>query len=300
MTYNNKDKDMKKNIFSKLFYSFLLVTSLVSCTQEETFYSGPQFALFGDSLYLMPVVNNSDKVFTVPVGVTKAVDYDRHYAVEVVNEKSTAVRGYHYDFVDGSENITIKKGETTAEIKLKGDYDKFVREDTLKACFRLVAPKEEVSPVYKDETVVEMLQCKSFVMDDFLKEGGNIEMIASFPFGENAASYMVKGYKIDDYTMAVYIFDDEERLPIRMTFDDSDPLNPTITVPEQEAFYESSFSRVYVRSVEQYPCYFNTYENFFVLWLEVFVPQAGSFGVYQYAFRCLTQEEADDMNNGVG
>ena len=172
-----------------------------------------------------------------------------------------------------------------------------MREDTLKACFRLIAPKEEISSAYKDETVVEMLQCKSFVMDEFLKEGGNIEMIASFPFGENAASYLVKGEKIDDHSMQVYIFDDEERLPIRLNFDDSDPLNPTITVPEQEAFYESSFSRVYVRSVEQYPCYFNTYENFFVLWLEVFVPQAGSFGVYQYAFRCLTQEEADDMNN---
>ena len=103
---------MKKNIFSKLFYSFLLVTSIVSCTQEETYYSGPQIALFSDSLYLMPVVNNPDKEFTVPVGVTNAVDYDRHYAVEVVNEKSTAVRGYHYDFVDGTENITIKKGQT--------------------------------------------------------------------------------------------------------------------------------------------------------------------------------------------
>ncbi|EDY94177.1 DUF4843 domain-containing protein [Phocaeicola plebeius] len=291
---------MKKNIFSTLFGLLLMVAGFSSCNQEEKFYNGPQYALFSDSLYLMPVVENPDEVFTVPVGVTNVADYDRHYAVEVVNEKSTAVRGYHYDFVDGTENITIKKGETTAEIKLKGDYNKFMREDTLKACFRLIAPKEEISSAYKDETVVEMLQCKSFVMDEFLKEGGNIEMIASFPFGENAASYLVKGEKIDDHSMQVYIFDDEERLPIRLNFDDSDPLNPTITVPEQEAFYESSFSRVYVRSVEQYPCYFNTYENFFVLWLEVFVPQAGSFGVYQYAFRCLTQEEADDMNNGVG
>ena len=236
---------MKKNIFSKLFYSFLLVTSIVSCTQEETYYSGPQIALFSDSLYLMPVVNNPDKEFTVPVGVTNAVDYDRHYAVEVVNEKSTAVRGYHYDFVDGTENITIKKGQTTAEIKLKAEYDRFERDDTLKACFRLVAPKEEISSVYKDETVVEMLQCKSFVMDDFLKEGGNIEMIASFPFGENSASYMVKGYKIDDKTMAVYIFDDEERLPIRMIFDDSDPLNISKGNPGLKPSWTNSFNLFY-------------------------------------------------------
>lgn len=290
---------MKKNIFSKLFYAFLLIAGITSCSQEETYYNGPQYALFSDSLYLMPVVENPENVFSVSVGVTNAVDYDRHYAVEVVNEKSTAVRGYHFDFADGTENITIKKGKTTAEIKLKAVYDRFEREDTLKACFRLLAPKEEISSVYKDETVVEMLQCKSFVMDNFMPSE-NLQMIASFPFGENASTYMVKGKKIDDHTMEVFIFDNEERLPIRMTFDDSDPLNPTITVPEQEAFYESSFSRVYVRSVEQYPCYFNTYENFFVLWLEVFVPQAGSFGVYQYAFRCLTQDEADDINNGVG
>lgn len=291
---------MKRNIFSVIICSLFLATVISSCEEKETFYSGPQFALFGDSTYLMPVVGGDDDVFTIPVGVTGAVDYDRHYAVEVVDEKSTAVRGYHYDFVDGTNNILIKKGETTAEIKLKGNYDRFVRDDTLKACFRLVAPEEDLNPIYKNETVVEMLQCKPFKMSEFFKEGGNIEMLASFPFGENVASYIVKGEVIDDHTMQVYIFDEEGRLPIRLNFDDSDPLDYRITVPEQEAFYESTFSRVYVRSVEQYPSYFNTYENFFVLWLELYVPQAGSFGVYQYAFHCLTQEEADDINNGIG
>lgn len=291
---------MKRNIFSVIICALFLVTLMSSCEQKETFYSGPQFALFGDSTYLMPVVGGEDDVFTIPVGVTGTADYDRHYAVEVVNEKSTAVRGYHYDFVDGTNNIVIKKGETTAEIKLKGNYDRFVRDDTLKACFRLVAPEEELNPMYKNETVVEMLQCKPFKMNEFLKEGGNIQMLASFPFSDNISSYMVKGEVIDDHTMQVYIFDEQGRLPIRLNFDDSDPLDYRITVPEQEAFYESTFSRVYVRSVEQYPSYFNTYENFFVLWLELYVPQAGSFGVYQYAFHCLTQEEADDINNGIG
>lgn len=76
----------EKNIFSTLFGLLLMVAGFSSCNQEETFYNGPQYALFSDSLYLMPVVENPDEVFTVPVGVTNVADYDRHYAVEVVNE----------------------------------------------------------------------------------------------------------------------------------------------------------------------------------------------------------------------
>ena len=45
--------------------------------------------------------------------------------------------------------------------------------------------------------------------------------------------------------------------------------------------------------------YFNTFDNFFVLILEAYVPQIGSFGVYQYIFECIDADEEADNNNGA-
>ena len=72
-----------------------------------------------------------------------------------------------------------------------------------------------------------------------------------------------------------------------------------ITVPEQAGFRESNYGTVWIRSVEQYPSYFNTFDNFFVLILEAYVPQIGSFGVYQYIFKSLDEDEAEDNENGT-
>ena len=41
-----------------------------------------------------------------------------------------------------------------------------------------------------------------------------------------------------------------DRYPIRLIFDDSDPLNYVINVPEQEAFKDSNYGTIYLRSVE--------------------------------------------------
>ena len=96
---------MKKLL--KVLWALPLTALLaVGCQSEDVVYNGGDYVMFSDSVYTMPVLED-DKVFEVPVSATNATDYDRNYAVEIINEKSTAIRGYHFDIVDGTINITI-------------------------------------------------------------------------------------------------------------------------------------------------------------------------------------------------
>lgn len=278
---------------------------MVACQSDGGItYSGPEYAMFSDTIFTMPV-EVKEEAFSVPVAVTTTANYDRNYAVEVINEKSTAVRGLHFDFAEGSNNITIKAGERMANVKLKGHYDNILREDSLVVSLCLVEPKEQIWDLYGNTTRVDLVKCYPFHMNEFLKikkddAKVNLTMLASFPFDSNVKEFSTHGYKKDDHTLILTdMFGESTSETIRVIFDESDPLDLKVTVPEQAAFRESNYGYVWVRTVDQYPSYFNTFDNFFALYLEAYVPQIGSFGVYEYIFHCIDSDEAENGDNGA-
>ncbi len=294
-----------KQILILLLAFPVVATFMGGCQSEDIQYSGPEYVMFSDSIYTMPVLDAEDATFSVPVAATTTAGYDRNYAVEIVNDKSTAVRGFHFDFVENSNNVVIKAGERVANVQLKGHYANVGREDSLQLCLRLVEPQPQKWELYGNETRVEFIKCHPFDMNEFLRIGNdtdeaNFMMYATFPFDTNMTTLSVKGAKKDDKTLILTdMFGNSGVGNIRLVFDDSDPLDLRITVPEQPAFRESSYGTVWLRSVAQYPSYFNTFDRFFVLILEVYVPQIGSFGVYQYIFRAMSADEAENNNNGA-
>lgn len=283
----------------------LAALGMTGCQSEDITYSGPEYVMFSDTIYTMPVVVDTDAAFDVPVVATSTVDYDRNYSVEIVNDKSTAVRGLHFDFVDNSNNVTIKAGENTAYVKLAGHYENTNRDDSLVVRLRLVEPQNRKWNLYGNETLVDMVKCHPFKMNDFLMiendgDEANFTMLATFPFGNDMTSHSVKGYKKDEKTLMLKdMFGASASGEIRVIFDDSDPLDLKITVPEQPGFREATYGTVWLRSTTQYPSYFNTFDNFFALWLEAYVPQIGSFGVYQYILRSISKDEAENGDNGA-
>ena len=281
----------------KLYVAMAAALLMVACESEDKMYEGKNYVMFSDSIYTMPVMVD-DQEFEVPVAATTTASYDRNYAVEILNEKSTAVRGVHFDFVEGSNNITIKAGERVGMVRIKPIYSHMERNDSLVISLRLLEPAEEQLAIYGNTTRIDMVKCYPFDMNDFIFPGGNMYMLASFPFSSDTQQIRVNGEVKDDHT---FILKDafSDIYPLRLEFDDSDPLDYTIRVPEQPAFKDSSYGTVYVRSVDMYPSYFVVPDHFFVLYLEVYIPQLGSFGVYQYIFKCITQNEADDMDNGA-
>lgn len=293
-----------KKLWNFLWMFPLTAALTAGCQSDDITYSDKAYVAFADTVYTMPV-EEKEAAFTVPVAATTTASYDRNYAVEVVNEKSNVIRGFHFDFVDNTNNIVIKAGERVANVVLKGNYVNVPREENLRLTLRLVAPEEQTWDLYGNETHVELVKCHPFVMNDFLKikndnDEVNLTMIASFPFSDSPNAFQVRGYKKDEHTLMLKdMFGTSGPGEIRLIFDDSDPLDLRVKVPEQEAFREASFGMIWVRSIEQYPSYFNTFDNFFILYLEAFVPQIGSFGVFQYIFRCMDSDEAEDGNNGA-
>lgn len=294
-----------RNFFNLLLALPVAAVCMVACQPDGGItYSGPEYVMFSDTTYTMPVEVSED-VFCVPVAATTTAGYDRNYAVEVVNEKSTAVRGLHFDFADDSNNITIKAGERMANVRLKGIYDNILREDSLVVSLRLVEPKEQIWDLYGNTTRVDFVKCYPFHMNEFLKikkddDKVNLTMIASFPFDSNKKEFSVHGYKKDEHTLSLTdMFGESTSETIRVIFDETDPLDLRVTVPEQAAFREANYGFVWVRTVDQYPSYFNTFDNFFVLYLEAYVPQIGSFGVYEYIFHCIDSDEAENGDNGA-
>ena len=281
----------------KLYVAMAAALLMVACESEDKMYEGKNYVMFSDSIYTMPVMVD-DQEFEVPVAATTTASYDRNYAVEILHEKSTAVRGVHFDFVEGSNNITLKAGERAGMVRIKPIYSHMERNDSLVISLRLLEPAEEQLAIYGNTTRIDMVKCYPFDMNDFIFPGGNMYMLASFPFSSDTQQIRVNGEVKDDHT---FILKDafSDIYPLRLEFDDSDPLDYTIRVPEQPAFKDSSYGTVYVRAVDMYPSYFVVPDHFFVLYLEVYIPQLGSFGVYQYIFKCITQNEADDMDNGA-
>lgn len=281
----------------KLYVAMAAALLMVACQSEDKMYEGKNYVMFSDSIYTMPVMVDNQE-FEVPVAAMTTASYDRNYAVEILHEKSTAVRGVHFDFVEGSNNITIKAGERVGMVRIKPIYSHMERNDSLVISLRLLEPAEEQLAIYGNTTRIDMVKCYPFDMNDFIFPGGNMYMLASFPFSSDTQQIRVNGEVKDDHT---FILKDafSNIYPLRLEFDDSDPLDYTIRVPEQPAFKDSNYGTVYVRSVDMYPSYFVVPDHFFVLYLEVYIPQLGSFGVYQYIFKCITQNEADDMDNGA-
>ena len=122
----------------------LFATSSCGDADRQT-YDGPNYVLFSDTLTVLAVQNN-EEVFDIPVAATQACDYDRTMAVEVIEKKSNAIEGKHYTIE--SNTITIKAGERSANVRIRGNYDAIAVSDSLGLTLRLLTEKENQWDMY--------------------------------------------------------------------------------------------------------------------------------------------------------
>ena len=144
--------------------SALLLMSVAGCNEERVSYDGPECIMFSDTLFTLPI-QNSEEVFDIPVVSMYTDGADRTFAVEIVDKKSNAVEGRHYELE--SNTVVIKAGERVANVKVRGLYDNFSPTDSLGFALRLICPKELQSPLYGDEAKVVLQKCKPLDIKDF-------------------------------------------------------------------------------------------------------------------------------------
>lgn len=286
---------MKKNKFYPLSLLFFLCIAFTSCNEEKILYSGNEYVMFTDSLYYMPVTPDADKTFDVVVSATKKYHTDRTYGVELVVNRSNAIEGRHFELL--TNNVTIKAGELTGVVPVKGLYDNITYGDSLALTLRLLAPKNESWALYGKETNVSLVKCPPFSVDHFT---GNLKFFASFPFNQSVISFYVKSERLNDSTLLIKgPFNDKYDLKVRFKDNKENSFETSLTVAEQPAFADAGVGRVYMRTVDSNPSFYSTHMRSLYMYLDMFVPEVGTFGVYQYMFKWVPQSEVDAANNST-
>ena len=96
-----------KRIFNALVV-VAFVALLSSCHERYVTYSDKEYIMFADSISTNIVLEDQE-YFTVAVSSTVARDYDRTIGVEIIDEGSNAIEGYHYRLL--SNSVTIPAGK---------------------------------------------------------------------------------------------------------------------------------------------------------------------------------------------
>ena len=275
----------------------------VSCDEEYTTYSGPNYIMFSDTSYVFPVQNNED-YFEIPVAATNACGYDRTLAVEVDVTKSNAIEGRHY--VLESNTVTIKAGERVANVRMKGFHDNIELTDSLGVALRLLTKEETKWDLYGTETRVSLQKACPFDINSFtgycvlvssylMNFVTNVDMrlVRSELDPENENCIIIKDYFYDGYD-------------VRIKFDARDILAPRITMEEQdfgptsEAFgtlYGDGIIRMYQPSA--YVSYFSSCEKFIFQYMTLYVPGmaegTNTVGTFANVVEWISDDEAEKL-----
>ena len=256
-----------KKIMMGCLVAVAAIIALASCSQDYTTYSGPSHIMFSDTLYQYPVQQNNE-IFNVPVSATERADYDRTFAVEVVDKQSNAIEGLHYRILNNT--VTIKAGEIVGNVQVQGIYDNIGKTDSLGFTLKLVIPeKYNWTELYKDYTHVVMLKSCPFDINNFT---GWCVVTSTFytQYLNNVSHRLVRTELVEGEENTVLLkgvyYDGYD---IKLKLCPGNPLEPKVEMDEQIVGKTGeAFGTIYgdgklrINQLPAYNSYFNTCQNF--------------------------------------
>ncbi len=301
-----------KRIITVLSATALLAMLAASCDRERTTYSDAEYVMFADTMSVNMVLQDQE-YFAVTVASTTACDYDRNFAVEVLDKRSKAVEGLHYRLE--SNTITIPAGRRTADVRVHGCYEEFEAGDTLNFMLRLVMPEQLKWELYGDCTNVKMVKSCPFSIDDYT--GWCMvtsSFLQSFPGIENRSIQRLvrtEKHPAEENTIIIrnWLFTGYD---VTMRFDPSDPANPTVSMDADQVLSdeESVFgkingdNKILATSSPAYLSYFNSCERFAAIWINVYVKNlgtpVGTVGNFLNILEWVSDEEAERLQKEDG
>ncbi len=274
------------------------VLALASCQEKYITYSGPSYIAFPDTLSICPVQQNGVP-FDLVVASTNTSDHDRTFGVEVVASKSNAIYGHHYRLE--SQTVVIPAGERTANIRVIGNYDNVAADDSLSVTLSLVSAEDENWELYGQQTRILLKKICPFDIHNF---EGWCRVTSSFWLQYSSSldySRLVKAEVVDDHTVAIkdFLMDDFD---ITMTFDNSDIINPVITMGDEQIIGDTRVPFNYIYG----DGYIRAYEapidwsidicgRFAITYMTLYVKNVGTIGTYVNIIEWLTDEEAAEL-----
>lgn len=293
----------------------LLGAFFTACQEDNVKVMDREYVLFQDTLSFNPVLADENYSFSIPVTSTVACDYDRTLAVEIIDKGSTAVEGRDYRLE--SNTVTIPAGKYSADLIVYPQYDRFEDDDTLSFNLKLVMPDQIRWELYGDETTVSMYKVCPFTLDTFT---GWCVVTSLFLYNypgldnvDNSYQRLIKteADPNEENTIILHdwLFDGYD---VKIRFDNSDPANPVVTMPEDQLLSdeESVFgqvngdNRILGTSSPSYVSYFNSCQSFVSLWLRAYVYNLSSLvgyvGDFYNVMEWVSDEEADRLQKEEG
>lgn len=286
-----------KKILIGLCSVFGLLLSTTSCNEEYSTFDGPSFISLSDTLYVLPVQNN-EEVFDIPVVASRACDYDRTLAVEVVDKKTNAIEGKQF-FVE-SNTVTIPAGKMMANFRVRGNSDNITINDSVGINIRLLAEPfenkglqnleaniilQKVCP-FKLSDFVGWCTVKSPYMDDYMP-GTVGRLVKTVADTEEENTIIFKDYYYKGYD-------------VKLRFTTDDILNPLVELDEQNFGPTSeAFGTIYgdgiikMTEAPSFVSYYSSCEKFLIHSMVLSVPGVGVVGNYFSLVKWISDDEAD-------
>lgn len=299
-----------KHIF-RILTAVVIVAGITSCHEQYPTYSDKEYVMFADSLSTNIVLENQE-YFTVAVAATVARDYDRTFGIEVIDEGSNAIEGYHYRLL--SNNVTIPAGKLVGEVRVHGYYENIEATDSLGFGLRLVMPeslKFDVVEKYKnsDRTKVTMAKVCPYSVDNFTGwcmvtslmlynyPGTNTSyqrLVKCEKHPTEAETIIIRNFLYDGYDVTLR-FNAEN--PARMLLEMD---NDQILSDEASVFGQILGDNHILCGESPYnDSYFNTCQRFATLWLNVYVydlgDPIGTVGQFYNILEWVSDEEAERL-----
>lgn len=291
----------------KIFIGFLAVSAIIigltGCEQKRVSYNGPSYLMFSDTLYDYPV-QETNEVFKVPVSTTKAVDYDRTFAVEIIDKESNAIEGKHYKLLNNT--VVIKAGKMTADVEVQGIYENIAATDSLGFSMRLIIPEETEWDMYGKGAKVVLHKTCPFDINNF--KG----------YCKVTSTYLLEMMQTSTRLIKTELSKDEENTVIlkdlyydgydvKLKFKTGDVYRPYITMEDCVcASTSDAFGTIYgdgklmMSQPTNYVSYYNTCEKFVLQYVTLSVYNKdktlyGIVGTYLNILEWISDAEAEDM-----
>ena len=289
-----------KQIFKFIAISFAAVMAFSACQERYVTYDGDEYVMFADTLAVYPVMEGAEE-FSIPVVSTVVRDYDRTFGMEVIDRLSNAIERKHYSLE--SNTITIKAGETRADVKVRGHYENIGEADSLGFALQLVMKDELVMPLYGKQTKAVIMKTGKFdrskftgycvlssmFLQNYSQNGGYNRLVYTEPHPTLNNTIICRNWLKDGYD-------------VELTFNDEDPLMPVVTMArtvagDQGSFFGTSYGqwgdKLYVRSSNLAQSIFYPLGGYLYIWTEFSVDEYGIVGDFYNVMQWVTDEEAE-------
>lgn len=298
-----------KNTYKVLSVFAAFAALLSACNKHEGGFDA-EYVMFADTLAIYPVIQG--ETFKVPVVSTVSRDYDRTFAVEVIDKGSNAIENLHYRLK--SNTIVIPAGKNRVDVEVEGLYNNIDYADSLGFTLRLVVPEEMEMPVHGSdakfnlETKCVLMKIAPFDVEDFT---GYCLLASTYLINYSLnGSYQrliwtEKHPSLENTVICHdWLYDGYD---VNLTLHPEDPMEPVVEVEAGQQIGDewTAFgiirgdNRICAESSQAYPSYMYPGQNYLTVSFRVYVTKLGgeygTVGHYYNIMEWISDEEADRL-----